>query len=129
MLLWVWRQVVGSDARTLLPRLGGRGVGRKVDPDFGPRRVCIPCQGRDSVSLELSAALQAAIARGQWVTIAEAPSPEGIARVRHGYSFNSTSLGGAVLAHYVDGCAANELYRGEWSLREVLVDLPSAALV
>ena len=63
------------------------------------------------------------------MTIAEEPSPEGIARVRHEYSFNSTSLGESVVTHYVDGCAAYELYRGEWSLREVLVDLPSAALV
>ena len=128
MLLWVLRQVVGSDARTLLPRLAGRGVGRKVHPDHGPRRVSIPCQGRDSVSLELSWALQLAIARGKWVTIEDEAEAQGNVRVRYEFSFNGAVVGEAVVTRLVDGCAGEELYRGRWSLLDGLRDLPSSAL-
>jgi hypothetical protein len=65
LLLWVLRQVVGSKSRTLLSRLVGRGVGRKVDPTNGPLGVSIPCPGRYGVTLELSGALQSTIACGQ----------------------------------------------------------------
>ena len=128
MLLWVLRQVVGLDARTLQPRLTGRGVRRQADPDFGPRRVIIPCQGRDSVSLELSWALQLAIARGQWVTIEDEAAAQGNDRVRYEFSFNGAVVGEAVVTRVVDGCAGEELYRGRWSLLDGLRDLPSSAL-
>jgi hypothetical protein len=128
VLLWVLRQFVGSDASTLLPRLAGRGVGWKVDPDYGPRRVSIPCQGRDSVCLELSWVLQLAIARGQWVTIDDEAEAQSNVRVRYEFSFNDAVVGEAVVTRIVYGGAAEELYRGRWSLLEGLRDLPSAAL-
>jgi hypothetical protein len=128
MLLWVLRQVVGSGSRTLLPRLVGRGVGRKVDPTHDTFRVSIPCPGSDSVSLELSGALQSAIARGQWVTIEDEAEAQGNVRVRYEFSFNGGAVGEAVVRRLIDGGTGEELYRGRWSLLEGLRDLPSSAL-
>lgn len=128
MLLWVLRQVVRSESRTLLPRLVGRGVGRKVVPTNDALVVSIPCPGRASVSLELSGALQSAIARGQWVTIEEEAAPQGNVRVRYEFSFNGGVVGEAVVRRFMDGCAGEELYRGRWSLLDGLRDLPRSAL-
>ncbi len=128
MLLWVLRQVVGSEARMLLPRRVGLGVGRRAAPVYGPRRVSIPCKGYDSVSLELSSALSSAIARGQWVTIEDEAEPHGKVRVRYEFSFNCAVVDEAVVTRLMDGCAGEELYRGRWSLLDGLRDLPSSAL-
>lgn len=49
MLLWVLRQVAGSDAQILLSRLVGHGVGREVGRTDDALFVSIPCQGRNSV--------------------------------------------------------------------------------
>ena len=111
-----------------LPRRVGLGSSRQADPVYGPRRVSIPCQGHDSVSLELSWALSSAIARGQWVTIEDEAEAHGNVRVRYELSFNGAVVGEAVVTRLMDVCAGEELYHSRWSLLDGLRDLPSSAL-